>query len=204
MISKSLPRIALLFLATMLVAAPAHAATTQQAKTYIETLARQTVNILKNGGNKEHKEDRLAHIFQSNIDFEWVSRFVMGRYWRVAKPEQKERYTEQYKRFITYHYASLFSEYGGADFKIGSVRDDGDEEFSVGMRVKAEGSTSEPVYIDYKVRHYPNGFRIFDVMIEGVSMLTTQRSEFNAVIGSNNIDYLINALEKKADASRKH
>lgn len=185
----------------MSIAAPtlSHAATTQQAKKYITELGRDTIDVLKKQKVSDaEKEQALTLIFERNIDFSWVARFVMGRYWRIATPQQKEEYVTQYRRFIVKHYASLFSQYHGAEFTVDNARDDEDDEFSVGMQVKAEASTSEPIFIDYKIRNYPQGFRIFDVVIEGVSMLTTQRSEFNAIIGNNDVQYLIDMLKEKS------
>ena len=181
-------------------AAPAMAATTQEAGAYIERVGTQTINILQSPADKPNKQAALAGIFVANVDFPWVARFVMGRYWREANDEQKQRYVFQYQRFQVHHYSVLFSDYSGGAFKILYARDDGDDEFSVGMQVRAEDN-NEPVMIEYKVRAEAGGFKIFDVLIEGVSMLTTQRAEFSAVLNNNSIDYLISVLQKKADTA---
>lgn len=189
-----------LVLALLSWAAPAMAASTQEAGAFIERVGTQTVNILKSSATKPQKQAALAGIFVANVDFPWVARFVMGRYWREANDDQKQRYVFQYQRFLVRHYAVLFSDYSGGKFKILFTRDEGDDEFSVGMQVQADDNTGEPVIIEYKVRKEAGGFKIFDVLIEGVSMLTTQRSEFAAILGNNSIDYLIAMLQKKADA----
>jgi len=189
-------------LALLLACAPsAHAAGTQDAGSYIQRVGTQTVNILKSPAAKPQKQAALAGIFAANVDFPWVARFVMGRYWREASDDQKQRYVFQYQRFLVRHYAVLFSDYNGGNFKVLYSRDDGDGEYSVGMQVQAaDDKGSEPVMIEYKVRSEAGIFKIFDVLIEGVSMLTTQRSEFGAVLGNNSIDYLIDMLQKKADS----
>lgn len=186
--------------AAMLWSHAAFAATTQQASDYITQVSSQTVSILKSGSNKTQKQAALSQIFATNVDFPWVARFVMGRYWRDANDAQKSEYVQQYQRFLVRHYSMLFSEYDGGSFTITGARDEGDDEFSIGMHVRAGAESAEPVIIDYKVRMVDGTFKIFDVVIEGVSMLTTQRSEFSSVIAANNIDYLIQMLKKKADS----
>jgi phospholipid transport system substrate-binding protein len=193
--------IALLFASTLaLFATPATAATTQEAGNYIAQVGVQTVNILASKTSRTQKQAALSQIFATNVDFPWVARFVMGRYWREATDAQKTAYVQQYQRFLVRHYAVLFSDYNGGKFNVIYSRDEGDDEFSVGMQVSAEGEKNEPVLIDYKIRLTQGSFKIFDVVIEGVSMLTTQRQEFSSIIGSNSIDYLIDMLKKKADS----
>lgn len=180
--------------------ASAVAATTQQATAYIEQVAAQTLTILSSKAPRAAKQTDLSQIFAGNIDFPWVARFVMGRHWREATDAQKTRYVSEYQRFIVRHYAVLFSDYDGGNFTVVSSRDDGDDEFSVVMQVRASGQKGEPVIIDYKIRLVQGQFKIFDVVIEGVSMLTTQRSEFASIIGNNGIDSLIDMLAKKASS----
>ena len=69
-----------------------------------------------------------------------------------------------------------------------------------GMQIQPGDGQSEPISVDYRVRKADSGFKIFDVIIEGVSMISTQRSEFASVIGNNSIDYLIDQLSAKAKA----
>lgn len=177
----------------------AQAATTQQASAFINQVGAETVGILTGVKDKSKKQSALSKIFDGNVDFPWVARFVMGRYWREATEGQKSRYVQEYQRFLVRHYAVLFSEYDGGSFNVTYARDDGDDEFSVGMQVQAGAQSSDKVLIDYKVRYAGGSFKIFDVVIEGVSMLTTQRSEFASIISNHDIDYLIDMLEKKAN-----
>lgn len=199
--------VAILVASVFFAAAPVQAKmalTADDASKYVQSLADQAlVTISDKTLTKEKKQDKLNKIFADNIDFNWVGRFVMGRYWRQATDDQKTRYLKEYQNFIILHYTSRFVEYTGGKFKITSTRDDGDGEFTVSMQMQSENDKgAEPVLVDYRVRKADKGaFKIFDVIVEGVSMLATQRSEFGSVIANNGIDHLIELLAAKSAAT---
>jgi phospholipid transport system substrate-binding protein len=186
-------------LALLVQAAPARAASSTEASAYIQNLGDSALQIISNKkSSREQKQAALEKIFAGNVDFPWVGRFVLGRYWREASEAQKARYQEHYKKFLILHYTSRFSDYTGGTFKVTSVRDDGDNEYTVGMQLHADDASSDPVFIEYRVRKEEKSFKIFDVIVEGVSMLTTQRSEFASVITNKGLDYLIDQLASKS------
>jgi ABC-type transporter MlaC component len=68
------------------------------------------------------------------------------------------------------------------------------------MQIESDGAGSQPVLVDYRVRKNEK-FAIFDIIVEGVSMITTQRSEFTSVLANHDMNYLITQLANKAIAS---
>ncbi|MFW0777688.1 MAG: MlaC/ttg2D family ABC transporter substrate-binding protein [Rickettsiales bacterium] len=184
----------------------ANATSAESAGKYVESLGNKAVGIISSEKlSKDSKQKKLEKIFSSNVDIPWVGRFVMGRYWRKATDKQKKDYLKAYEDFVVSHYAARFAEYSGGKFNITETRDAGDDEYTVSMEMLNDDN-SEPVYVDYKVRNEKGRFKVFDVIVEGVSMITTQRSEFSAVIGNKGIDTLIDKLANKtltADAAAK-
>lgn len=165
------------------------------ASAYIESLGNQTIAIISDKAlGREQKQAKLERIFSTNVDIDWIGRFVMGRFWRQATDTQKKTYLAKYSKFLTHHYSSRFAEYTSGSFKITGARQDGDGEYTVNMQIQSQEAGGEPILVDYRVRRLGGGFRIFDVIVEGVSMITTQRSEFGAVISDHGIDYLIENL----------
>jgi phospholipid transport system substrate-binding protein len=163
---------------------------------FIENLGKQTLKVMASEGlNKTQKQVELERIFSSNVDMAWVARFVMGQYWRQATDQQKAEYLKKYDQFLVSHYAANFTDYTSGSFHVTGVKDDGNDESTVSMEIaSAEGPNGDPILVDYRVRKTGGGFKIFDVIVEGVSLITTQRSEFGAVIQRNGIDYLIENL----------
>lgn len=166
------------------------------AGSYIEGLANQTLTIIQSADNKDAKQKKLNKLFSDNVDFPWVGRFVMGRFWRQATDDQKARYLPAYQKFLILHYTSRFTEYTSGAFKVTGSKDDGEGEYTVSMRIEpGDGKQGEPILVDYRVRkEAKSGYKIFDVIVEGVSMITTQRSEFSSVLTQHDIDYLIDQL----------
>jgi phospholipid transport system substrate-binding protein len=178
---------------------PVKAATVEAATQYIDQVANKALGVVADKKlSKQQKQTQLEKLFTQNVDFDWVARFVMGRFWRQATDAQKARYLHEYQRFEILHYTSRFTDYTSGAFKITGANDDGDGEYTVSMQIMPGEKQSEPVLVDYRVRKQENGFKIFDVIIEGVSMISTQRSEFGSVVANNGIDYLIDQLAAKA------
>ncbi len=180
-------------------------AAADEASLYVQNVGTQALGIISNKSfAKEQKQTKLEAVFSDSVDFQWVGRFVMGRYWKQATDEQKAHYLVEYQKFLLLNYTSRFSNYSGGSFKVTSSRDDGDGEFTVSTQMQAgEVADGEPILVDYRIHKSDKGFRIFDVIVEGVSLLTTQRTEFSSVIGNKGIDYLISQLMEKTSAAAK-
>lgn len=181
----------------------ASAATTETASKYIEDLGNHAIETLSNKAlNKDVKQKKIEQLFRDNVDINWIGKFVLGRFWRQATDDQKKRYLKEYETFLVRHYATRFTDYTSGSFTINSSRDDGDDEFTVSMQIKSGEAGGEPILVDYRVRvdsTHKGGFAVFDIIVEGVSMITTQRSEFSSVISNKGMDYLITQLANKSD-----
>lgn len=179
-------------------ASPASAETVENASKYVETLGNSAIATLSDKSMaKEVKQAKIEKLFRENVDIAWIGKFVLGRFWRQASDEQKKNYMLQYETFLVHNYATRFTDYTSGSFKITDAKSDGDDEFTVSMQIKSDEAGSEPVMVDYKIRTdkgHKNNFAVFDIIVEGVSMITTQRSEFTSVVANKGMDYLISQL----------
>lgn len=184
----------------LLFSIPAAEASSADAEKYINNIAKQALNTISNAKlSKTQKQASLDKLFRSSVDMKWVARFVMGRFWRQATDDQKSRYVKEYEKFLLHHYTSRFTDYTSGSFTLTGTRDDGEHEYTVSMELSGNGKKNEPpVLVDYRVREEDGGFKIFDVIVEGVSLITTQRSEFAAVITQHDIEYLITQLKNRS------
>lgn len=198
------PRLSCLLVALALcftgAAQPVYATeTSDSAGGYIQMLGNQALGVITDKSlSKDQKQAKLESIFSANVDFPWVGKFVMGRFWREATDDQKARYLKAYEKFLIIHYTSRFTDYTSGSFKVTANADDGDNEFTVDTQMQADEPNSQPVLVVYRVRKETQGYRIFDVIVEGVSLITTQRSEFSSLLNTKGIDYLIDQLSKSA------
>ncbi len=182
---------------------PAFAAPVDDAGKYVENVGNKAIETLSNKKlDKEVKRNKIEQLFRDNVDINWIGKFVLGRFFRQATDEQKKRYFKEYETFLVRHYATRFTDYTSGSFTITNSRDDGGEEFTINMQIKSGEAGSEPISVDYRVRadnSHKDGFVIFDITVEGVSMITTQRSEFSSVITNKGMDYLITQLADKSN-----
>lgn len=192
--------VAIAFAAALFIAVPqAKAAGADDATKYIEGVAKQALTIISNAkNNKEQKKAALDRLFKNSVDIPWVGRFVLGQFWRKATEDQKSRYLREYEKFLITHYTSRFADYTSGTFTMTGTQDDGENEYTVGMELKGDKKNDPPVIVEYRVRRDGGNFKIFDVIVEGVSLITTQRSEFTAVVNQHDIDHLITQLKNKA------
>lgn len=193
----------LIVLALLAFVPTASHASPQEASKFVQSVGDEAFAIIKDGSlDKDTKQKKLERVFAKSVDIPWVGKFVLGRYWRQASEQQRNRYVDEYRSFIITHYTSRFAKYSGGDFKITGSKPDGNGQYVVSMEITPP-KEDQPILVDYRVHPGKNGLQIFDVIVEGVSMITTQRSEFNSVLANKGIDGLISQLAKKSDSAEK-
>jgi phospholipid transport system substrate-binding protein len=131
-----------------------------------------------------------------HVDFEEATRLAVGRSWAQATPEQKKKLTSEFRNMLVRTYSSAIQPYEGQEMKVLPVRmKPGDSEVTVRNQFIRSGG--KPVPIDYSMRKTDKGWKIYDIVVEGVSLVLTYRSEFDAVVKQEGIDGLIKRLAQK-------
>jgi len=131
-----------------------------------------------------------------HIDFDEATRLAVGRAWAQAMPEQREKLVEEFRRMLVRTYSNAISAYQGQTMKVLPVRmKPGDTEVAVHNRYIRAGGT--PLPVDYQMHRTEQGWKIYDITVEGVSLVLTYRSEFDAIVKQQGIDGLIKRLEEK-------
>jgi phospholipid transport system substrate-binding protein len=131
-----------------------------------------------------------------HIDFQEATRLAVGKSWSQATPEQKQKLVDEFRRMLVRTYSSAIQAYEGQTMKVQPLRmkpDDTDVTVH-NQYVRAGG---KPVQIDYQMRKTDKGWKIYDIVVEGVSLVLTYRSEFDAVVKQQGIDGLIKRLADK-------
>ena len=130
------------------------------------------------------------------IDFEEATRLAVGRAWAQATPEQRKKLVEEFRKMLVRTYSNAISAYEGQTMKVLPVRmKPGDTEVTVHNQYIRAGGT--PLPVDYQMHKTDQGWKIYDITVEGVSLVLTYRSEFDAVVKQSGIDGLIKRLEEK-------
>jgi phospholipid transport system substrate-binding protein len=196
----------LIFSIYIAIASSAFAATTDNARQFVDEVGQKVIVVIDSPNkNQAQKQAELRQMFLDNVDIMWVSRFVLGPGWQSATPDQQSRYVEAYKKYMVAIYTVNFSEYTGSKYNIIEVRDEGNNQFTVRMQIKIPKQQQPETIAGYRLIVDNKGnFKIVDIIVEGVSLIATQRSEFGSVLRQSGIEGLIKALENKAVQAEKN
>jgi phospholipid transport system substrate-binding protein len=131
-----------------------------------------------------------------HVDFEEATRLAVGRGWKEATPEQRKKLTTEFRNMLVRTYSNAISAYEGQTMKVQPVRmKPGDTDVTVRNQFIRPGG--KPVLVDYSMRKTEQGWKIYDIVVEGVSLVLTYRSEFDQVVKQEGIDGLIKRLSQK-------
>lgn len=133
------------------------------------------------------------------VDFEQATRLAVGRAWSQASPEQKKRLVTEFKNMLVRTYSNAVEAYQGQTLKVLPARGKGDPEDTV-VRTQFNRNGGQPLPIDFHMRQVDNTWKVYDIVVEGVSLVMTYRSEFDAVVKQEGIDGLIKRLAQKNTA----
>ncbi len=180
------------------VAAPTALRAADDAAGFISDLGQRTVQILAAKISDSERETKFHTIFDEGFDVPAISRFVLGGYWRTASEAQRQDFVALFETYVVRAYTVRFNDYGGEQLKVTAARAEGDDGSMV-QSIIARPSGAPPLKVDWRVAKTDKGFKIVDVVVEGVSMAVTQRQEFAAVIQRNGgqIDALLKILREK-------
>lgn len=193
---------AALVASVLVVATPARAEDfSDQARQFMTDLADEVVNRLTGPGlSREQRSDRFRKILHENFAVDAIGQWVLGRYWRAASAEQRNEYLRLFEDLIVATYVNRFEEYNGQQLEVRRSLMQGDKDAIVQTRIIQPQGGGEPVDVSWRVRKKSDGsLRIVDVIVEGVSMGQTQRSEFASVIRKHggSIDAFLSELRQR-------
>lgn len=179
-------------------AVPARADANAEARVFIQNLAdaAMTTVAVKNLPDDERTR-RFRTLFVDTFDLPEIGKLVLGRYWRVATPAQQQEFLKLFEDIQVYTWTKRFKDYSGEMLEITAVAAEGEADMLVDSRIKRE--RLEPVNVNWRVRRYPDGFKVLDIKVEGASMAFTHRSEYTSVIqnASGQVEGLLAAMRKK-------
>ena len=173
--------------------APANASPDGAAE-FVRSLVDEAIAVLQiPADQKAKRESEFRRLLLNYFDLPLITRLVVGRYWRKANDAQKQAFATVFEQHIVKVYTSQLGVYRDEKVELRNVAARTDKDTIVGTEVMRD--SDPPLRIDWLVRERDGDYRIIDVAAEGVSMMTTKRSEFSSVIARDGIDGLIEQLE---------
>ena len=144
------------------------------------------------------REAKFRELFDRSFDVPAIGRFVMGRYWKIATEEQRQEFLKLFEEIVVKTYAVRFSEYSGEKFRVTGARVEAENHAIVNTEV-VRTNGEPPIKVDWRVLKPKGELKIYDVMIEGVSMSVTQQEEYGAVIqrAGGQVEALLNTMRDR-------
>jgi phospholipid transport system substrate-binding protein len=135
-----------------------------------------------------------------NFNFEKISRMVLGKNWTKATPEQKTAFQAEFRTLLIRTYASALSKYKNQEIEYKPFRmTDGATTASVKTEILQPGG--QPIGVSYTLEKQADAWKVYDIVIEGVSLVTNYRSQFAQEVRTNGLDSLNKKLADKNKAA---
>lgn len=174
-------------------------ASPDSARAFITQLGKETVEALQKSDPPAQKAAKMEDILRRGFDFQTIGRFVVGRYWNTASEQQRADYLKAFSDFVAKSYSRRLAEEATINgFNITNLRDLGDGDALVQTAITRP--SGPPLNYEWRVRDSGGTVKIVDVVVEGVSLLVTQRADFTSVASQSGMDGLIKSLRDKAAA----
>jgi phospholipid transport system substrate-binding protein len=160
---------------------------------FINALGNQLQVVARNG-SPEQTLRGLRELLREDFDVPALGRFVLGRFWRIFTPSEKQEFLELFENYVVFTYSERLIEYcnGGTSLRVTGSRPDPDGAIVISEIVRGSGAgagrrdpSAQPIKVDWRLSTLNGGYKITDLIIDGLSMAATGRSQLEGVVERN-------------------
>jgi phospholipid transport system substrate-binding protein len=170
------------------------------AADFVRDSSRQVLDLLKreDGHNVRRVRDQVITLVTPKFDFKRMTAYAVGKNWRVATPDQQAELSAQFQTLLTRVYASTMTRYKNAQIEVKPNSSMNGNEAQVHSEVTLPNSgDKKPVSVDYTLYRGSQGWKVYNVSVEGASLVTAYRSQFDSEIRNSGVEGLIKSLKDK-------
>jgi len=176
-------------------ATPARAADSPRA--VVERMTNAALEVL---GDKslgvDEKRHRLEEIVYREVDFDTMSRLVLGRNWSRFTPEQQTEFVKLFKEHLSVTYGNNIENYKNERVEVVGDREEGRGDWTVQTKI-VRGGGSNDIQVDYRLRKQGDTWKMIDIVIERVSLVANFRAQFQDILGNGKPEKLLQILREK-------
>lgn len=151
---------------------------------------------LKNG-NKEKMLDLIETKILPHFNFTRMTQLAMGQHWSSAVPEQQNKLVDEFRTLLVRTYSNALTSYHDETITVNPIPPLGDRVETTIRTIVVQGNGKQPVPIDYSMEKKPDGWKVYDVTVAGVSLVTNYRGSFNSQIRKGGVEGLLKTLSDK-------
>lgn len=170
-----------------------------KAEDFVKNVTQEgLVEIINSNASQAERDARFEKLFNSALDLKFIGRFVLGRYWKTASAEQRDRFIDVYRKLNVKTWSKRFDDFKGKEFIFkGTSSSSSANQIFVNSVVPME--QAQPATVVWRVKEENGKFKIVDIIIENVSLAITARNEYTAFIkkSPDGLNGLIADLEQK-------
>lgn len=149
---------------------------------FIQDLGDEAISVIANKNlSQDQRSERFRQMLRASFDLPTIGRFVIGRSWNAATPDQQQEYMKLFESLVVKTYSDRFALYTGEGFRVTGLRPETEKDTVVTSEI-THPDGSEPTEVDWRVRNKGGRLGIIDVVVEGVSLSVTQRQEYASII----------------------
>jgi phospholipid transport system substrate-binding protein len=169
---------------------------TEAPRKVIQEAMDEVIGVLKDKSKPTNdRQQRIEAIAYSRFDFERMAKLVLAKNYKTLSDAQKDGFTTEFKKHLSLTYGRRLDTYSNEKIEVGAVRAEKNGDASVKTRII--GGTANGVEIEYRLHEDAGTWRVIDVIIEGVSLITNFRSQVQDIIRTEGADKLIEKLRQK-------
>lgn len=171
----------------------------------VKQTADDVLTIVKNdkeiqAGNQQKLFAVVEEKILPNFDFDRVCRMVLGKNWKSASPEQQALFQKEFRSLLLRTYATALGKYRDQVIEYRPMQTDASQK-NVTVKTQIMQKGGQPIAVDYSLVKGPAGWKVYDITIESVSLVTNYRSQFSSEIRQNGLDSLNKKLADKNAAA---
>ncbi|MCH9691028.1 MAG: ABC transporter substrate-binding protein [Gammaproteobacteria bacterium] len=168
----------------------------------VEKSIQEVMGIIKQDeAIKSGDKNRIYGLVNDKIlphfNFNRMTKLAMGKNWKKATPEQQDELVNAFRTLLVRTYSNALSNYQDEVVKVTPIKNLGSNTDSTVKTTVIQGNSKAPVPINYSMQKTDGNWKIYDVTVSGVSLVTNYRGSFNSKIRKQGVEGLINALNKK-------
>ncbi|SDY71915.1 phospholipid-binding protein MlaC [Nitrosomonas sp. Nm33] len=161
----------------------------------------EVITILKQDGTKKGQKDRILDLIETKIlphfNFTRMTQLAMGKNWSKVEPQQRKELVSEFQTLLVRTYSNALTNYRDEVIEVTPLTTQPNAKTTMVKTRVIQSRGREPVPIDYSMEKTDQGWKVFDVTVAGVSLVTNYRSSFNSEIKKAGVDGLIASLVKK-------
>ncbi len=169
---------------------------TDQLRTHVDEVLKVLQNpALRTPDKAEERRDVIRRVANQIFDFEETAKRALGPHWTARTPAERKEFVALFTDLLERSYVSRIEQYGGEKVTYAGDQVTGDQTV-VKTRIVSKTGTEIPV--DYRMQKTPEGWRVYDVNIEGVSLVSNYRTQFNKIVQTESYQALVDRLKSRS------